>query len=168
MKKQEKQIFFNLISDLLCSEIVNKMKLYTQHGNVSTYEHSLFVAYYSYFLSLKISKKLDAKSIVRGAFLHDFYLYDWHKNKNNKLHGFSHAKIALKNAEEYFKLNNIEKNIIISHMWPLNITFIPKYSESFIVCLVDKWCAILETLGILTFFIGEAISTKIGSAEKPV
>ena len=35
-------------------------------------------------------------------------------------------------------LNDIEKDIIIKHMWPVTIRF-PKYAESFIVGIADKF-----------------------------
>ena len=62
------------------------MKKYIAHGRISVYEHSLNVARLSYkmfsFLKLK-----DEESLVAGALLHDYYLYDTKgkitKNKNN-------------------------------------------------------------------------------------
>ena len=48
--------------------------------------------------------------------------------------------------KKYFNVSNdISKNIE-SHMWPLNITKIPMTKEAIIVCLADKYCAIIETL----------------------
>lgn len=91
---------------------------------------------------LLIFIKINEKSLIRGALLHDYFLYDWHKSEH-RLHGFFHAKRALKNAESDFKLNDIEKNIIKRHMFPLNICP-PKYRESWIVCLADKLCAVEE------------------------
>ena len=78
--------------------------------------------------------------------LHDFYLYDYHGSriKFGKLHIFEHSETALKNALLYFDLNKRQQNIIISHMFPLNITKIPRYIESWIVNISDKYCAIRE------------------------
>jgi uncharacterized protein len=90
--------------------------------------------------------------LVLGAFLHDFYLYDWHEsNPSHRLHGFHHPKSALKNACCRFKLNEVEKNIIYSHMWPLTITKIPKTPEAVIVVIMDKICSIQE----IFFKVGE-------------
>ena len=42
---------------------------------------------------------VDKRSLIRGALLHDYFLYDWHdKNKPAKFHGFTHPKIAFENA----------------------------------------------------------------------
>jgi uncharacterized protein len=86
---------------------------------------------------------------VRGALLHDFFLYDWHiPDKTRRWHGFTHPRIALENAKKYFKLNEKEKDIILNHMWPLTVKF-PRSREAFIVCIADKICSIIETLEFL-------------------
>lgn len=142
----EKREFYKLIKDCLASEQVKEMKKYTQHGKCTTYRHSMTVAYYSYALCLRLSIPCDRKSVARGAFLHDFYLYDWHiPDKSHRLHGFYHPGKAVKNAKKHFDINPIEEDIIEKHMWPLTITKMPKYRESFIVCLVDKLCSLTET-----------------------
>lgn len=124
------------------------MKNFCQHGSVSTYDHVLFVTKMSYYVNKHFQLNADVKSLVVGAFLHDFYLYDWHEEDGgaHKLHGFTHAHTALKNASALFSLNETEKDIIAHHMWPLNLTKLPRSCEAFIVCLVDKYCSTLETL----------------------
>ena len=81
--------------------------------------------------------------------LHDLFLYNWRKSQRevelNGLHAFVHPKIALLNSLKLFSLNNIEKDIILKHMWPLTIRF-PKYRESYIITFVDKFCAIKESI----------------------
>lgn len=128
---------------------IHKMKEYMQHGKLSTYSHCKQVSYYSYVLAQKLKLNLDYASLIRGAFLHDFYLYDWHtRNDGHNLHAFTHPKKALENASKSFKLNSKEINIIDSHMWPLTINKFPKSKEAIIVCLVDKYCAIRESTKI--------------------
>jgi uncharacterized protein len=143
-----KQDFYNkdgymeFISDLIFNEKIQSMKNYTQHGSINCYDHCLNVSYYSYRLCKVLG--LDYKCAARGAMLHDFFLYDWHTTKPSEgLHGFVHPKIALKNANKYFCLNEMEKDIIVKHMWPLTLK-LPKYKESYIVTFVDKFCTILE------------------------
>lgn len=129
--------------NILNSKGMIKSKSFIQHGSVSVYDHSINVAQ----LALNISKRfknVDTKSLIRGALLHDYFLYDWHqKDKSHRLHGFTHASTALKNANRDFKLNKIEKDIIKKHMFPLNI-IPPRYKESYIVCIADKICALKE------------------------
>ena len=57
-----------------------------------------------------------------------------------KLHGFRHPLIASINARKYYDINEDERIIIESHMWPLTITKFPKTIEAKIICLIDKCC----------------------------
>lgn len=138
--------FFNIIYDIINNEAVQSMKNFRQHCNTSCYEHCLHVAYYSYYLAKKLG--LDYVSTARAAMLHDLFLYDWRKKYRNielpGFHAFVHPKIALKNASEIFYLNKIEQDIIKKHMWPVTIS-LPRYSETYIVTLMDKYSAIKES-----------------------
>ena len=40
--------------------------------------------------------------------------------------------------------NKIEKDMIIKHMWPVTLA-IPRYPQTFILTLVDKYCATMES-----------------------
>ena len=44
-----------------------------------------------------------------------------------------------------FELNELERDIILKHMFPLTLK-LPRYRESYIVLLADKYCAVYETL----------------------
>lgn len=135
--------------DILKSKKVKSQKQFIQHGNVSVYDHTYSVAVLSLYLADKLNITVDEKSLVRGALLHDYFLYDWHvKDKSHRLHGYTHANTALKNAKRDFKINKIEENMIKCHMFPLNLFSIPKYKEAKILCICDKLCAISETLPI--------------------
>ena len=91
--------------------------------------------------------KVNHRSLVRGALLHDYFLYDWHEDDpTHRFHGYIHAKRALDNAAKDFSLNDIERNMIYTHMFPLNITRVPKYKESVILCIADKISAFKETI----------------------
>lgn len=132
--------------DLMNSSCLQQEKLFIQHGNTNCLEHSVFVAYVSALMVVLLRLKVNECSLIRGALLHDYFLYDWHiKNSHTGLHGFSHAQTALVNAEQDFQLNIIEKEIIRCHMFPLNLR-IPRYKESWIVIFADKFCALFEIL----------------------
>jgi len=131
-------------SDIINSPGMRLEKRFIQHGNVTCYDHSLSVTYMSIWIATKLKIKVDMRSLIRGALLHDYFLYDWHiPDKSHRLHGFHHANTALKNAKRDFTINEIEENIILTHMFPLNLR-IPKYRESVIVNLADKICALCE------------------------
>ncbi|MCR4703569.1 MAG: HD domain-containing protein [Saccharofermentans sp.] len=128
------------------------MKRFTQHGETTVFEHCVAVAKYSLLIAYSLEKlfriEIDKDSLVRGALLHDYFLYDWHeKGQGRRFHGFTHPGVALKNADRDFDLNEIEKDIIVKHMFPLT-PFLPSHRESFIVSLADKWCALAETFKI--------------------
>ena len=121
---------------------------FIQHGDVSVYDHVLAVAKTSICMARVLSRvgiAVDVHALVRGALLHDYFLYDWHQpHKEYGLHGFTHPSTALRNAVQDFDLNAVERNIIARHMFPL-VPIPPRYRESVIVCLADKFCSLNET-----------------------
>lgn len=146
---------FQYGADILSSDGVKSQKNFIQHGDTSIYEHSLNVAMLSLFIVSLLNIRVNERAIVRGALLHDYFLYDWHKKSNeNRRHGFYHAGRALKNARRDFRLSPVEEDIIEKHMFPLNIAP-PKYRESVIVCIADKIGAAAETLFLSRHIFGK-------------
>ncbi|MCD7771464.1 MAG: HD domain-containing protein [Oscillospiraceae bacterium] len=122
-------------------------RAYPHHGDTSVYTHSVHVAKMSLKLSRILPGEFHSKELIRGALLHDYYLYNWHNsNEGHRLHGFHHAKTALRNAKADYKLTPIEENIIEHHMFPLNPAP-PTCREAWIVCVADKVCAVRELIG---------------------
>ena len=135
-------------SDILQSKNFNYMKEHIQHGNVSVNAHVMNVARYSIAISEKLHIACSKRELIRGALLHDYFLYDWHipdKENPHRLHGFYHPGVALRNASREYELTEREKNIIRRHMWPLTIVP-PGCREAWIVTTADKWCSFMETL----------------------
>ena len=132
---------------------------YTQHGNTSCLLHSLAVAYYSCKLAEKLgAHRFSIRELIRGALLHDYFLYDWHVkpfHEENGLHGFSHPLTAWQNATRDYTLTKREQDIIRKHMFPLTLTKIPRYRESWIVTTVDKWLSLYEVFGRKTYRVDE-------------
>lgn len=129
------------------------MKQYRQHHNVSCFDHCLYVSYNTYLICKK--HNLDYISAARAGLLHDLFLYDWRKRENGRkgLHAFTHPKEALKQSMSITKLNLKEQDIIKNHMWPVTPKF-PKYKETYIITLVDKYFAVAEA------FIGKNVKFK--------
>lgn len=133
-------------NDILASDGMKIEKQCIQHGTCSVFQHSVSVTSMCLRISKKLRIRVDERALVRGALLHDFFLYDWHEPiKRNRVHGFTHPYTALKNAEKVFELSKIEKNMIKRHMFPLT-PIPPRYRESLILCLADKICATHETV----------------------
>ncbi len=138
--------------DILFSEKYKNEHFYMQHGSTSTYTHSLAVTYVSIILAEKLGISIDMRSLIRGALLHDYFLYDWHiRDRHHWFHGYTHAARALENAKRDFIINHIENEIIRTHMFPLNLTKFPTCREAFIVSLADKICAGCETIRIASY-----------------
>lgn len=124
----------------------SETKNFIQHGNTSVYDHVISVAIKSIDIALKFNLDVDYDSLIRGALLHDYFLYDWHDGKKERqIHGFTHPKIALREASKDMDLNEIEKDIIVKHMFPLTI-IPPKYKESWVVTTADKIVSTEETI----------------------
>lgn len=152
MRKQNKDYIKNLFDDVFnetCKDSrILESRRYIQHGNTSVLEHSISVAYVSYRFALLFRIKINDRELIRGALLHDYFLYDWHeKDPAHRLHGFTHPYRALENANRDLKLSDIEKDIIKRHMFPL-VPIPPKYPESIIVCFADKLCTVFEVFHV--------------------
>ena len=134
--------FVELTKELLDSDQVRMMGRWKHHGPVTTLDHSLFVAFSTYRVARALH--MDVRSAVRGALLHDLYLYDSHDKTAHPGHQcFDHPRFAARNAEALTPLTPEERNIILSHMWPLGGA-LPRSMEAWTVDLVDTICAGLE------------------------
>lgn len=135
------------LQGMYTTEEAEFMKTCIQHGQISTYDHVVSVVRLSFYLNRHFHLGASDRELVRGAFLHDFYLYDWHQNGYiGRLHGIHHPAIALENALQRYDLTPVECNIIKSHMWPLTLRTVPKCRAAAIVCLADKICSSYETI----------------------
>ena len=154
MTENDKE-FLSIINGIIDSDEFRKMKTYRQHRNGNTYEHSLKVARRCFDFCKRHKIKVDLKKLVRGAMLHDFFLYNRHFRHrpdyiriNGLRHLFTHPKKALENARKrYPSLSYTEKDIIKRHMFPLTV-IPPRTKEGWIVCFFDKAVAIGDYLRI--------------------
>lgn len=134
--------------DILASPGMRSQRGHLQHGRVSVFQHELAVALMCLKLARGLRMRVNERALVRGALLHDYFLYDWHeKDASHRWHGFTHPARALRNAERDFALGAIERDMIARHMFPL-LPRPPRFRESLLLCLADKLCALKETLKI--------------------
>ncbi|MBR2371026.1 MAG: HD domain-containing protein [Clostridia bacterium] len=124
-----------------------KLKSYKHHINTTTYRHSLKVAYLCYLHLKKHGSLEKANTVVRGALLHDYFLYDCHaEDTSRRLHNLRHPKVALKNARKrYPDLTYAEEDMILHHMFPLT-PIPPKTRAGWLVCLYDKIATVSDLL----------------------
>ena len=162
MSKKDTEEFYSLVKDITDNKDFNKLNKELHHG-ITRYDHSMRVAKWTY----QICNKLNIKSIketTRAALLHDFYINKDLKDENGvqKLH--NHPDKALENSLKYYDLNNVQQDIIKSHMFPCNLN-VPKYKESWLVSGIDKIVGTYEILrfktslyiGIYILFLFEVI-----------
>ena len=141
---------------------------FMQHGDTSVLLHCVAVAFYSAWILDALHLRYDLRALVRGALLHDFFLYDWHKHKRapgEKMHAFSHPVAALENARMCVDLTDKEANIILRHMFP--VTPVPPATrEGLAVCLTDKVCALYEGFAHQAYPLLRRLYSRHLSAEK--
>ncbi|MBR5760452.1 MAG: HD domain-containing protein [Lachnospiraceae bacterium] len=150
--------------DILRSDNFKSSAQNIQHSNVSVMKHSMKVAYASMWITKKLRLKCNKEDLVRGALLHDYFLYDWHDDEHRglkNLHGFYHPGVALKNAMAEYTLTDRQKNIISSHMWPLTLRHIPKCKEAWVVTAADKYVSTMESLRLNKLAKTERIRSRI-------
>lgn len=71
---------------------------FIQHGTISVHAHVISVARASLAMAGRLERlgiRIDRASLIRGALLHDYFLYDWHDpDPSHRLHGFTHPFAA--------------------------------------------------------------------------
>lgn len=135
--KEYKKIVKNILRNKEFKKLYN-----IEHHGISRWEHLIKISYHSYVIAKRLN--MDYKSVARGALLHDFYLDGDERSKKKKfLDTFSHPKKALMTSLNYFDINDMEQNIIFSHMFPIYFV-LPRYKESILVNLVDKCIGSVE------------------------
>ena len=143
---EEKERLEDIYQSLKNDEKVAKMKEVPMHRGSNCFLHSFRVAKYAVHRGLK-HKHVDLEVILYAAILHDYYLYDWRKDKSKKRHhGSRHPYIASELAKKDFDINDKVAKVIRSHMWPINIKEFPSTREAKILSFSDKHIAIREAL----------------------
>jgi len=148
LKKQILRDIHKHGEEIYNSDNFQKSDNHLQHGEVSVKRHCEKVAFSALWFSRKLHLKINEKDLIRGALLHDYFLYDWHDDEHSgfkNLHGFKHPKVALKNASEEYELTERESDIIKKHMWPMTIVP-PVFAEGWIVTLADKYVSTKESI----------------------
>ncbi|WP_025729512.1 hypothetical protein [Atopobacter phocae] len=134
--------YIELVKDLLEAPSVQELEKYVQHHATTRLNHSISVSHRSY----RIAKFFNwhEKEVARAGLLHDLFYHDWRETKFIEgTHAYAHPYIAYQNALKITDLNELEKDIIVKHMW-LSTLSPPRFKESFLVSAVDKYCAVVE------------------------
>lgn len=142
----EKRELEEIYSFFFNDEKVQKMKDIPMHRGSNTFNHSFLVAKVAIKRGLR-HRRVNLKSILIASILHDYYLYDWRRDRNKlKRHGKNHPYIAAKNAKADFDVTEEVQKIIQAHMWPINFREFPRTKEARIVSLADNHVALKEAI----------------------
>lgn len=138
--------YYPMISDIIGADELEELKKITHHISTTRFQHCVNVSYYSYIVCRKLH--LNARSAARAGLLHDLFYYDRKeynslRGKGQPSHSAMHAAQAAENAAGITYISEMERDIIEKHMWPMTRP-LPKYKETYVITLVDKYCAVLE------------------------
>jgi uncharacterized protein len=138
--------YYDCVKDIIGCQQVQELRSITHHISTTRFQHCVNVSYYSYMVCRKFN--LNARSAARAGLLHDLFYYDRKQYNSEKLkgqasHSKNHAMLACANASEITKISQLERDMIEKHMWPVTRPM-PKYKETYIITVIDKYCAILE------------------------
>ena len=162
MSNKQKEDFNSIVQDIIDNQRFNKLKKELHHG-ITRYDHSMRVAKWTYKLC-NLFKMKNKEAVTRASLLHDFYINEDLISENGASKLGEHPSVALENSKKYFKISNMQADIIKTHMFPCNFD-IPKYKESWLVSGVDKVIGTYEMLrfkvslyaGIYLLFLFETI-----------
>lgn len=143
-KNLKEHLYFKAVEDIIYSDEIQQLKNFQHHLSTTRFQHSLNVSYYNYLFCKKFN--FNARAAARAGLLHDLFFYnrkEYIRKTGEKRHIGRHPQIALQNASSRFEINHIEKDIILKHMWPFTLA-LPKYKETYVIILIDKYCAIIE------------------------
>lgn len=144
LKQEDKDRLENIYQSLLNDPLIQRMKDIPMHRGSNCYVHSFKVAKLAIKKAQK-HKKLDLESLLYASILHDYYLYDWRKDRTLlKGHGKRHPYLAADQAEKDFGVSPKIKKIMSSHMWPMNFKDFPNSEEARILSYSDKVIATQE------------------------
>lgn len=158
-KIENREEFEEIISDMLQDPEVLALGDVEHHGKSSNrLDHSLYVSYVSFLVCRRLG--LDHVAATRAGLLHDFF-FESEDNSIKRL--WHHPRTALENAQERYDLSLLEQDIIVKHMWPLTRS-LPRHRESYVVCLADKLCAMLEFSRLYRLFrVKKNLLAKVGA-----
>ena len=148
ISQEEKQKLEGIYQSFIFNEKILRMKEIPMHRGSNCYEHTFKVVKRAiHHCEISKKKNINPEVVLVGAILHDYYLYDWRVDRSKiKTHAKQHELIAAENAIKDFGISKEIKEVIETHMWPINIKNYPKSREAKIVSINDKLVALCEAL----------------------
>lgn len=147
--------YLAIVDDLLNHPEVRQLENFVHHLFTNRLDHSLMVSYTSYRIAKRLNR--DYRSVARAGLLHDFFLLKVEEVEALAIgsHNNVHPRLALENALRITELNQVERDIILKHMFLCSKVTPPRYLESMIVSMIDKYVALVE--------VGSPLNTKLSN-----
>lgn len=142
--------YLEYVKDLIHKKELKDLEKITHHKFTNRYAHSVAVSYTSYRIAKRLGFSEESlRSISRGGLLHDLFFEtrEEYKMMESGSHNYLHPIFALKNALKLTDINEVEEDIITKHMFLCaSLKIIPKYKESLLVSMVDKYISLQDIL----------------------
>ncbi|WP_295087656.1 HD domain-containing protein [Ruminococcus sp.] len=138
--------YYECVTDIIDCRQIQSLKSITHHVSTTRFQHCINVSYYSYLVCRIFN--LNARSAARAGLMHDLFYYDRKeynskKSKGQASHSRKHSLEAYANATKLTTITKLERDMIEKHMWPITRPK-PSYKETYIITIIDKYCAVLE------------------------
>ncbi|MGI6106980.1 MAG: hypothetical protein ACOX8B_03500 [Lachnospiraceae bacterium] len=142
---EDYRVFSDTMHTLQAMPEIQRLKNFRQHGDNTTYQHVCNVANCAFYTAQKHHLKVDIVAMTTAAMFHDYYLYDTRDMLySDYQHALLHPRFSVANVSKFYPLTDLEKEIILSHMWPIPGSPWPKSTEAKLVCYADTYVAALE------------------------
>lgn len=79
LSKENEKVFREILTEVCKNSRFLSSSRFMQHGSTSVFRHSVAVAYVSFYIAEKYRIRVNCHALIRGALLHDYFLYDWHE-----------------------------------------------------------------------------------------
>ena len=131
---------------------VQQMREFIQHGDVTTYQHCKNVVLVSCWLNHRLHLGADETSLLSVLSCTIFICTTGIKKVPSMASAAcsrctaSPTRLRLRQRRKGVPYHQKGTEHHSSHMWPLTFRHVPSCREAIIVCLADKYCAVVESM----------------------
>ena len=131
---------------------VQQMREFIQHGDVTTYQHCKNVVLVSCWLNHRLHLGADETSLLSVLSCTIFICMTGTKRVPSMASAAcsrctaSPTRLRLRQCRTGVPYHQKGTEHHSSHMWPLTFRHVPSCREAIIVCLADKYCAVVESM----------------------
>lgn len=103
--------------------------------------------------------------VVRASLLHDIGMTEDEVFLSpSRVKAYSHPRVGMRIALEEFRVNEVQADAILRHMWPIG--HVPSHSrEGWVIMLADKCCSMSEARAIAQSMVGRIFQSQDQTSE---